>query len=377
MNTPIPENLLSRDDILLALAALGEDPKASRVDQVRDLIDAATLPSGERDAVVRGAVDAARQRLDAGPAETRKLPEEPKLGNQRYFSCRAECALDVERFQAECTRDELGVSWQLIPYELGPDVKVQMLTNASLDALRTAVRRVVDGHVMLESLRACRLADNPLDRDALSDRAQNQAASTGRKLPEAEIWPEGAVAKFHLASARGARNAIAFARRDAQNQYIGLYDNEEIDQAIWELVEERRLPANTAGSAVKPLTLVPSGRFITDEQGRKIAEMFQPGDSPAEREAIKSRMVRSFNALPALIGVLLRADKEGGIWQALYNEGITDAYNEALSEAVKALGEEGVASVAHRYELDPEVIRMKIDGAENVNAGAVDPSPTV
>jgi hypothetical protein len=109
------------------------------------------------------------------------------------------------------------------------------------------------------------------------------------------------------------------------------------------------------------LMLLPSGRFITDEQGRKIAEMFQPGDSPAEREAIKSRILGSFNALPSLVGVLLRADKEGALWQALYNEGITDAYDAALSEAVKALGDEGIATVAHLYELDAEVIRAKID----------------
>ncbi|WP_425953220.1 hypothetical protein [Ralstonia pseudosolanacearum] len=120
-------------------------------------------------------------------------------------------------------------------------------------------------------------------------------------------------------------------------------------------------------SAAKSLTLKPSGRFITDDQGRKVAEMFQPGDSPAEQEAIKSRIVGSFNALPGLVGVLLRADKDGGLWQALYNEGITDAYDGALSDAVKALGEDGIAMVAHRYELDPESIRAKAEGMEHGN----------
>lgn len=115
--------------------------------------------------------------------------------------------------------------------------------------------------------------------------------------------------------------------------------------------------------SMRRLMLMPSGRFITDEQGRKVAEMFQPGDSPAEREAIKSRIVGSFNALPSLVGVLLRADKEGALWQALYNEAITDAYDAALSDAVKALGDEGVATVAHLYELDVEVIRAKIEVA--------------
>ncbi|MDR5799079.1 MULTISPECIES: hypothetical protein [Caballeronia] len=120
----------------------------------------------------------------------------------------------------------------------------------------------------------------------------------------------------------------------------------------------------------KPMMLTPSGRFITDDRGRKIAEMFQPGDSPAEQEAIKRRLVGSFNALPSIVGVLIRADKEGTLTRALYNEGITDAYDEALGQAVQALGAEGIAMVAHRYELEPEVIHAKA-------AGSVAPIATV
>lgn len=110
----------------------------------------------------------------------------------------------------------------------------------------------------------------------------------------------------------------------------------------------------------KSISLVPSGRFIIDQDHRKIAEMYQPGDSPAEMEAIKSRVVRSFNALPDLIGVLMRADKEGALWQALFNEGITDSYDVALAGAVSALGEDGIADIALRYELDPDSIRAKL-----------------
>jgi hypothetical protein len=130
-----------------------------------------------------------------------------------------------------------------------------------------------------------------------------------------------------------------------------------------------------AADVAKPLFLKPSGRFITDGEGRKVAEMLQPGDSPVEQEAIKGRMVRSFNVLPALVGVLLRADNEGALWQALHNEGITDAYDVALSEAVKALGDDGVATVAHRYELDPEVVRAKVEGSEQVSSSEPSPSP--
>lgn len=109
--------------------------------------------------------------------------------------------------------------------------------------------------------------------------------------------------------------------------------------------------------------LKPSGRFITDEQGRKVAEIFQPGDSPAEQEAIKRRLLGSFNMLPAMVGVLLRLDKDGTLRQALDNEGMSDAYADVLLESVKVLGDEGVALVAHRYELDPAVIRAKVDGS--------------
>ncbi|WP_199031419.1 hypothetical protein [Ralstonia sp. ASV6] len=70
MNPQSPTSLLSREDILNALSALGEDPVASRVDQVRELVDAATLPMGEPDEVIRAAVDTARQKLDQRMAAT-------------------------------------------------------------------------------------------------------------------------------------------------------------------------------------------------------------------------------------------------------------------------------------------------------------------
>lgn len=110
--------------------------------------------------------------------------------------------------------------------------------------------------------------------------------------------------------------------------------------------------------------LRPSGRFIIDEQGRKVAEMFQPGESPAEQEAIKRRLLGSYNLLPALVGVLLRVDRDGALQHALDNEGMPDAYAGVFLEAVKVLGDEGVAMVAHRYELDPEVIRAKVDRSQ-------------
>lgn len=108
-------------------------------------------------------------------------------------------------------------------------------------------------------------------------------------------------------------------------------------------------------------TLTPSGRFIIDAQYRKIAEMYQFGESPAETEALKQRLIGSFNVLPALVGVLLRADKEGGLWQALFNEDVTDEYNVALAQALKALGKAGIADLARRYEIDALAVLAKLE----------------
>ncbi|WP_321935353.1 hypothetical protein [Paraburkholderia sp. J8-2] len=132
---------------------------------------------------------------------------------------------------------------------------------------------------------------------------------------------------------------------------------EMLEQARARFPEKMHLPES---KVFKRQLLKPSGRFIIDDQDRKVAEIFQPGDTPLEQEHFKRRIVGSFNVLPSLIGVLLRADEQGSLWQALSNEGITDSYEAALSDAVKALGEEGIATVAHLYELDPETIRAKM-----------------
>lgn len=63
-------------------------------------------------------------------------------------------------------------------------------------------------------------------------------------------------------------------------------------------------PGTLAQFEEQSLTLVPSGRFITDGQGRKIAEVFQPGDSPLEQCALKRRIIRSFNGFPILATAL-------------------------------------------------------------------------
>ena len=44
-------------------------------------------------------------------------------------------------------------------------MEVELESSASLGALLDIMRRIVDGHVMLQTLRECRLKDNALERD--------------------------------------------------------------------------------------------------------------------------------------------------------------------------------------------------------------------
>ncbi|WP_241025636.1 hypothetical protein [Burkholderia sp. Tr-20390] len=74
------KSALASDEVLEALVALGEDPKASRVEQVRALIESASLQAGERADVVRRAVDEARNRVDATPTTFRDVVPEPRTG---------------------------------------------------------------------------------------------------------------------------------------------------------------------------------------------------------------------------------------------------------------------------------------------------------
>lgn len=80
----------------------------------------------------------------------------------KTFSFRAECLEDVRRFQCACLSSRLVV---VIPNKLVPDVDVEVRADASLESLRNAMRRVVDGHVMLQTLRECPLSENPLERN--------------------------------------------------------------------------------------------------------------------------------------------------------------------------------------------------------------------
>jgi hypothetical protein len=77
MNIPKATKVLSRDEVVLALSALGEDPSARRVDQLLEIVDASGLQDGDgHGEMVRAAVDTARQKLDASAGQ--KITE-PRL----------------------------------------------------------------------------------------------------------------------------------------------------------------------------------------------------------------------------------------------------------------------------------------------------------
>jgi hypothetical protein len=74
-----------------------------------------------------------------------------------YFSFRAESAADVSRFVEECGAHGAVTMLREFPDSDGlPHIDVEFAD---------AARRVPDGHAILQTLRACRLAENRLERD--------------------------------------------------------------------------------------------------------------------------------------------------------------------------------------------------------------------
>ncbi|MCC7684830.1 hypothetical protein [Janthinobacterium sp. FW305-128] len=82
-----------------------------------------------------------------------------------FFSFRAECPSDVKHFQDTCAAAGITIALAAFPDDEFPDVEIEMESAASLETLRNAMREVVDGHVMLQTLRDCRLTENSLERD--------------------------------------------------------------------------------------------------------------------------------------------------------------------------------------------------------------------
>lgn len=83
------------------------------------------------------------------------------------FSFRAECKHDVDRFFNDCKAIGIKIDHLSIhPATDGwPDVEVDFRAKSTLSDLKQTARGIEDGHVLLETLRACPLAENSLSRE--------------------------------------------------------------------------------------------------------------------------------------------------------------------------------------------------------------------
>ena len=83
------------------------------------------------------------------------------------FSCRAEGQCDVDSLQNLCATS--GITLVNLRIELDrngfADVEVEFESSATLETLRETAKLVVDGYVLLQTLRQVPLAENSLKRD--------------------------------------------------------------------------------------------------------------------------------------------------------------------------------------------------------------------
>jgi hypothetical protein len=81
------------------------------------------------------------------------------------YSFRAECQRDVDQLSYALTSAGIYSSVQSTRDAGFPDVEVELEANATLETIRNVMRDVEDGHVMVQTLRACPLAKNTLERN--------------------------------------------------------------------------------------------------------------------------------------------------------------------------------------------------------------------
>jgi len=84
----------------------------------------------------------------------------------KTYSFRAECIADVEGLKVSLAkRSGARVELKVIPFIGEADVHVEMKSDLSLREMRNSIRKVMDGHVMLQTLRPIPLEANSLERD--------------------------------------------------------------------------------------------------------------------------------------------------------------------------------------------------------------------
>lgn len=80
------------------------------------------------------------------------------------FSARAECNRDmIELLKADIWFKRLR--WEPMFEDCGAEILIEFETNATLEELRAELRKIIDTHVLLQTLRQCPLKDNSLKRD--------------------------------------------------------------------------------------------------------------------------------------------------------------------------------------------------------------------
>ena len=92
------------------------------------------------------------------------------------YSFRAECMRDVGSFLvADWPAGMAAWGWTIRSDPRFGDTEAEFTSNATVEQLRQVMRQVIDGHVMVETLRPCPLAENSLERapDAIPVRERN------------------------------------------------------------------------------------------------------------------------------------------------------------------------------------------------------------
>ena len=95
------------------------------------------------------------------------LSHEPGDGKAGVFSFRAECQDDVDQLWAGLRSSGIAIIERERRDGGGlPDVEIEFVAGIrDIEVIRAVVRAVPDGHVILQTLRQCRLAENSLKRD--------------------------------------------------------------------------------------------------------------------------------------------------------------------------------------------------------------------
>jgi nitrogen regulatory protein PII-like uncharacterized protein len=81
------------------------------------------------------------------------------------YSFRTECQSDIDSLTELLRLRGISHFLRVVPDAIVPDRYMQMESDADIEQIRDAMREVVDGHVMLQTLRPCALAQNSLSRD--------------------------------------------------------------------------------------------------------------------------------------------------------------------------------------------------------------------